>query len=230
LNRKVNELAQVLRDTNNTIQTKKINSVHLFFDYETDMIVGMLSVLKLGYCYVPLATHDPIERLNFILEDSEGSIILTNNTKLTQALAIKDYYQGDLLILNISKVQPIEQFKYSKKLSIAPSQLAYILYTSGSTGKPKGVMQNHRNVMHFIRNYTNNLRISVDDNLTGFSSYTFDSSIMSIYGALLNGSIRMLFLLDFPLKIRKYLLLIPKELWFKMAKFGSWFFAVTILQ
>src|SRR5205807_166318 len=71
---------------------------------------------------------------------------------------------------------------------VSPDKLAYILYTSGSTGQPKGVMQNHRNVLHFIRAYTNNLHINSDDRLTLLSSYCFDASVMDIYGALLNGA------------------------------------------
>ena len=72
--------------------------------------------------------------------------------------------------------------------AVKPDSLAYILYTSGSTGQPKGVMQNHRNVLHYIRVYTNNLHLNADDRLTLFSSYCFDASVMDIYGALLNGA------------------------------------------
>jgi non-ribosomal peptide synthetase component F len=71
---------------------------------------------------------------------------------------------------------------------VRPDEAAYILYTSGSTGRPKGVVQSHRNVLHFIRVYTNNLRIGPEDRLTLFSSYTFDASVMAVYGALLNGA------------------------------------------
>src|SRR5258708_22440762 len=71
---------------------------------------------------------------------------------------------------------------------IQPDRLAYILYTSGSTGQPKGVMQNHRNVLHYIGAYTNNLHLSAGDRLTLLSSYCFDASVMDIYGALLNGA------------------------------------------
>src|SRR6185503_1307764 len=69
----------------------------------------------------------------------------------------------------------------------------YILYTSGSTGQPKGIVQNHRNVLFHIRNYTNNLHISAGDKLTLLSSYGFDAAVMDIFGALLNGATLCLF-------------------------------------
>jgi amino acid adenylation domain-containing protein len=74
-----------------------------------------------------------------------------------------------------------------------PETTAYILYTSGSTGQPKGVVQNHGNLLHHIRTYTNSLHISQDDRLTLLSSYSFDAAVMDIFGALLNGATVCLF-------------------------------------
>ena len=87
----------------------------------------------------------------------------------------------------------IDSINFSEKIDnpdiyVEPDRLAYILYTSGSTGRPKGIMQNHRNVLHFIRVYTNALHISSEDRLTLISSYSFDAAVMDIYGALLNGA------------------------------------------
>ena len=49
-------------------------------------------------------------------------------------------------------------------------------------------MQTHRNLLHHIRVYTDNLGLTPDDRLTLFASYAFDAALMDIFGALLNGA------------------------------------------
>src|SRR4029079_7070208 len=78
--------------------------------------------------------------------------------------------------------------KENPRIDIQQDSPAYILYTSGSTGQAKGVVQTHRNVLHFIRVYTNNLHISEHDHVSLLPTYSFDSSVMDMYGALLNGA------------------------------------------
>jgi len=157
--------------------------IALLFEHDAPMIAGMLGALRAGQTYVPLDPHHPTERLRQIIEHSGATALLTNskNVALARELAI-----GDLQIINIDTAKSIKQ---SIELPIVePERLAYILYTSGSTGQPKGVMQNHRNVLHYIRVYTNNLHLDAGDRLTLLSSYCFDASVMDIYGALLNGA------------------------------------------
>jgi amino acid adenylation domain-containing protein len=148
------------------------------------MVASLLSALKAGKTYVPLDPAAPVERLAYILEDSKACAVLTDsiNVDLAEALTRKK-----VQLINIDDKKSAQSSE-NVEVSITPDALAYILYTSGSTGLPKGVMQNHRNVMHFIRVYTNNLHISEDDRLTLISSYSFDGAIMDIFGALLNGS------------------------------------------
>jgi non-ribosomal peptide synthetase component E (peptide arylation enzyme)/thioesterase domain-containing protein len=73
-------------------------------------------------------------------------------------------------------------------LPLSADALAYVFFTSGSTGRPKGVVDCHRNVLHNIMRYTNNLRIGADDRLSLLQSASFSGTVSSLFGALLNGA------------------------------------------
>jgi len=158
--------------------------VALLFEHGAPMIAAMLGVLKSGKSYVPLDTSYPQERLVYILEDAEAGTIVTNqlNQRLAQKLS-----QTTRHLINIDELEEMTLSREPLK-AVSPNSLAYLLYTSGSTGHPKGVVQNHRNVLSHIRNYTNNLHINANDRLTLLSAYSFDAAVMGIYGALLNGA------------------------------------------
>ncbi|MGZ8846235.1 MAG: amino acid adenylation domain-containing protein [Pyrinomonadaceae bacterium] len=179
LDRAVDSVAQTLLRLRGAGEER----IALLFEHDAPMIAGMLGSLKAGKTYVPLDPCHPIERLGQIVEHSESTSLLTNSKNL--ALATRLAHEGVQLI-NIDEVDTTASTVALP--AIGPDKLAYILYTSGSTGQPKGVMQNHRNVLHYIRVYTNNLHLNAGDRLTLLSSYCFDASVMDIYGALLNGA------------------------------------------
>ncbi|MET0395249.1 MAG: non-ribosomal peptide synthase/polyketide synthase, partial [Longimicrobiaceae bacterium] len=160
--------------------------VALLFEHDAAMIVGILGVLKAGKTYVPLDPLYPRERSAYVLEDSGAAALVTNRANLERA---RDLAGGGIPLVEVGAADVEEEGDgAAPRLAVSPDEPAYILYTSGSTGQPKGVVQTHRNVLHFIRVYTNNLRIGPDDRLTLFSSYTFDAAVMATYGALLNGA------------------------------------------
>ena len=179
LNAKANQIAH------STLELVGDNEarIALLFAHDAPMIAGMLGVLKAGKTYVPLDPSSPVERLSQLLGDSQAVALLTNDENLELARKITGVH-----VLNVDSLGS-SVTSSNLNLKIDPSSLAYILYTSGSTGRPKGVMQNHRNVLHFIRAYTNNLHLNASDRLTLLSSYCFDAAVMDIYGALLNGAL-----------------------------------------
>ena len=180
LNRIANQIAQTILQACRSGEQR----IGLLFEHDAPMIAGILRALKAGKTYVPLDPTFPAERLSGLLEDSQSTVILTNRGNIALA---KSLTKGGLQLINADEIDA-EVSTDNPNLRISPDTLAYILYTSGSTGMPKGVMQNHRNVLHHIRNYTNNLHLNSDDRLTLFSSYGFDAAVMDIFGALLNGA------------------------------------------
>jgi amino acid adenylation domain-containing protein len=167
--------------------------IALLFGHGAPMVAGLLGILKAGKTYVPLDASHPEERLAYVLDDARVGAVLTDEANLALATTLTE---GELQLINIDEPGLADNSDSSVGaadggdvgLAVEPESVAYILYTSGSTGKPKGVVQNHRNVLHFIRAYTNNLHIDADDRLTLLSSYTHDAALMDIFGALLNGA------------------------------------------
>jgi len=178
LNAKANQIAHSILELCGDDEAR----IALLFAHDAPMIAGMLGVLKAGKTYVPLDPSYPVERLANLLQDSQAVALVTTEKNLEVGRQLTGVH-----VLNVDTLDS-SVTSSDLNLTIDPRQLAYILYTSGSTGRPKGVMQSHRNVLHFIRAYTNNLHINAHDHLTLLSSYCFDAAVMDIYGALLTGA------------------------------------------
>jgi amino acid adenylation domain-containing protein len=153
--------------------------IALLLENEAPMIGAILGVLKTGKMYVPLDPSLPRARLAYMLEDSQAGLIVTNGHNLASAV---DLSQGEIAWIDVDRCESGPELQ-DVSVSIAPDALAWILYTSGSTGQPKGVVQSHRNLLQFVRNYSNGLRLSASDRLSQLSS-----SQAVIFSALLNGA------------------------------------------
>jgi amino acid adenylation domain-containing protein len=159
----------------------------LLFGQGAGMIAAIVGVLKAALVYVPLDADHPPERLTYILKDAGVGLLVTDGAHLHLARSLASGSDNSLPVIDIDRLPP-KAAADNPGLSIEPHHPAYVLYTSGSTGKPKGVVQNHRNVLHFARVYTNALHLHEEDRLSLLSSYSFDAAKMDIYGALLNGA------------------------------------------
>ena len=182
--RELNAMANGIADSIATSIGTTGQHVALLFEHGYSAIAAMLAVLKSGNVYVPLDPTYPIERLKYMMSDSKSALILMNSETATLANKIIE----DTNVALKMDIGNMTQKEKNPKLKIPPQNKAYILYTSGSTGKPKGVIQSHENILHFISVYTNNLHIASQDRLSLLPTYGFDSSVMDIYGALLNGA------------------------------------------
>ena len=74
LNDKSNQLANYLNENG----VKKESSVVIMASHSIELFVCILGVLKAGGTYLPIEPSYPIERINYMLEDSESLMLLTN--------------------------------------------------------------------------------------------------------------------------------------------------------
>ena len=157
LNEQANRLAHYLREHGVGPETL----VGLCVMRGPDMVIGLLGILKAGGAYLPIDPMYPIERLTFLLSDSQIS------TLVCQESTVKDLPTSGLNVVCLDKDQEILNARGKNNIAsnAEPENLAYMIYTSGSTGNPKGVMVSHANVLRLLRKPT-----------TGFSS------MMKMYG------------------------------------------------
>jgi amino acid adenylation domain len=159
--------------------------VVLLFEQGIPAVVAVLAVLKAGKTYVPLdPTHPPV-RLGELLEDAGAGLIVADSRH--RVLAERLGAAGALQVVDTDTLDP-DLPGDNLALAVPPDAIAYMLYTSGSTGRPKGVIQRHRNLLHFVRSYTNSLGIGPADRIAWLHSVTFSATNMNVYPALLNGA------------------------------------------
>ena len=97
--------------------------------------------------YVPLDPAYPVERLQYMLEDSAPAALLTQGrwqglfSEVGEKLAVVEL---DEAVLS-SRQQP-ESNPDAAQVGLRHQHSAYVIYTSGSTGRPKGVVVTHQNV------------------------------------------------------------------------------------
>jgi amino acid adenylation domain-containing protein len=164
--------------------------IALLLEKDAPLIATILGVLKAGKIYVPLDPFSP-PRLRSILEDLQARLIVTENRHLHLA---NELAPKMLQVLNSDEIDA-SRGQENPELSLSAATLAYILYTSGSTGQPKGVVQNHRNVLHKVMRYTNDVHLSMDDRISLLPSCSFEAAVRDVFGALLNGATLFPFIL-----------------------------------
>jgi amino acid adenylation domain-containing protein len=141
LNDKANRVANYLL----TLGVKNEDCIALCLERSVEVMVGILGILKAGAAYVPLDRTYPAQRLQYILEETAASAILSQ-----QSLA--GLFTGaPCKLICIDDESLAESGTENPPLAIQPDNLAYIIYTSGSTGRPKGVMIQHRSVLNLLQ-------------------------------------------------------------------------------
>ncbi|OYD86824.1 non-ribosomal peptide synthetase, partial [Nostoc sp. 'Peltigera membranacea cyanobiont' 213] len=149
-----------------------------------EMVVGLLGILKAGGAYVPLDPEYPQDRLSFMLEDAQVSVLLTQQ-HLVEKL---QNHQAQVVCLD-TDWHFISQLSQDNLITeVQATNLVYVIYTSGSTGTPKGVLIAHKGLLNLVLWHQRTLKITSSDKATQLAGTGFDAAAWELWPYLTAGA------------------------------------------
>ena len=182
LNERANRLAWMLRERGVGPQVR----VGLALPRSLEMVIGLLAILKAGGAYVPLDPEYPLDRLHYMIEDSDIGLLLSD-ALMFEALGELPAtvacwcLEDDLPVLGN---YPADELPFIN----LPQHQAYLIYTSGSTGKPKGVVVAHGEIAMHCQAVIERFGMRPDDCELHFYSINFDAATERLLVPLLSGA------------------------------------------
>jgi len=186
LNERANQLAHYLLQ----YSTEKETRIAICLRPGLDIIVAILAVLKAGCVYVPIDPNYPIERIQYLLQDSKPAAIITEKRQVIILQEIARQHSHHSLVIIIDEFQwgSNSYSKMNLALPMNSTDAMYIIYTSGSTGVPKGVVLEHRSVVNTALSCIDKLRITTRSRILQLASFSFDVSVAEWCMVLLGGA------------------------------------------
>jgi amino acid adenylation domain-containing protein len=138
-----------------------------------EMVVAILAVLKAGGAYLPMDPAYPADRLGFMLEDAQVSVLLTQTS-------IQRQWPENTRVVQLDTLSVDNESRENPKPLSQPENAAYVIYTSGSTGKPKGVVIEHRSLNAFAHWGKERYTPEELDGVLAGTSICFDLSVFEL--------------------------------------------------
>ena len=180
---KVNQLAQWLRQQGVGEETR----VGLGLPRSFELVIGLHAITRAGGAYVPLDPSYPAERLNYILESADVSILLTDSETLPQW---PENPQCQYVALNQAETlqQINEQSTVAPVVNWQADQSLYVIFTSGSTGLPKGVVNTQSALHNRLAWMQNEYQLDASDCVLQKTPFSFDVSVWEFFWPLMYGA------------------------------------------
>jgi amino acid adenylation domain-containing protein len=159
--------------------------VGICLERSIELVVGLLAITKAGGAYIPLDPNYPRERLNFIVEDSQLKVLLTQKSLAT---GWGEITSKGLKGLCIDDGSSEKESGANPGCKHSAESTAYVLYTSGSTGKPKGVQISHRALVNFLISMREEPGITEKDVWLAVTTLSFDIAGLELWLPLTTGA------------------------------------------
>ncbi|MFG2913427.1 amino acid adenylation domain-containing protein [Kitasatospora sp. NPDC048298] len=143
----------------------------------TELVVGVLGILKAGAAYLPLDPGQPVERLAAMVEDAAPALVLSDAELPSEGRH------------SLRAVEAEARRDDAPEVTAGPSQLAYVIYTSGSTGRPKGVAVTRGSVTNLLDTWLARFGATPGEAASAWSSIGFDASVHELLLPLTTGAV-----------------------------------------
>ena len=180
LNERSNRLANYLQSTG----IKEDTLVPICIERSCDMMVGILGIIKSGRAFVPIDPAYPEDRIRFMLEDTEASVVLTSKESRSKLPGSENI---DIIEIDGDQSAFNEQPIVNLQTAVSPGHLVYVIYTSGSTGKPKGVMIEHKSLTNLLFSISEEVEFYSGSVFLSVTTFSFDISYLEFFIPLITG-------------------------------------------
>jgi acyl-CoA ligase (AMP-forming) (exosortase A-associated) len=156
--------------------------IAVYLQRSIDSVVALFAVWSLGGVVVIINDVLKNRQVNYIIDHSEASFLITENrlrASLTEILL-----SADSIITIDTELDAHKDFTPTHVIGV---DLALIIYTSGSTGMPKGIMLSHDNLLSGARIISDYLHITQDDIIISLLPFSFDYGLNQLLTTLLVG-------------------------------------------
>jgi amino acid adenylation domain-containing protein len=150
-----------------------------------EMLIAILAVMKAGGAYVPLDPAYPADRLEFMLQDAQISLVVIQ-APLLDRVSI----QPPTRVLCVDRDACAIEAESEDNLQggVSLDDLAYVIYTSGSTGRPKGVQIAHRSLANVLAGFRETVEARDRDVLVAVTTLSFDIAGLELLLPLVAGA------------------------------------------
>jgi amino acid adenylation domain-containing protein len=180
LNTRANRLAHYLVKQG----VKPETLVGISMERSLEMVVGLLGILKAGAAYVPLDPGYPEERLAYMFDNAQVSVLLTQAKLATRTNAAS----AKVLRLDADWSEIEAESDANPNVRVSEENLAYVIYTSGSTGRPKGAMNTHRAICNRLLWMQEQYQLTPADKVLQKTPFSFDVSVWEFFWPLITGA------------------------------------------
>ncbi|POS84912.1 hypothetical protein EPUL_005926, partial [Erysiphe pulchra] len=113
-------------------------------DKSVELYIYILAVTKVGAAWLPVMPDIPLDRLNYVLKQSQTPLVITHSNLRSKFISIST---------KVAFMDEIDTSVLSSKnlsVRISLDNFACAIFTSGSTGEPKSVLSSQGNILNHL--------------------------------------------------------------------------------